>query len=338
MAETTPKSSMPSMTPSYVDTAPAETAEAKVEATPGTKKVEFEVKVDPKENNLKKTTSKAQEIAKTLREEKALYKKKQSLEAKEAKWKQEQAKALEAQKTLNEFQRLSKTDPMKLLEFAGIRFEDLAKTVLKGDVRSPQEIAQQETNRLINEYKAQEQQRQAQIYKHQQDDANKAFIEQSHRQIKALATKDPDKFEFVNSSDNAISKVWETLQDAYQSGYDPKTNRATPEIEELFSPLNLERTYLDALEIVESNLEEEHFKLFSESKKIKARLAKQKADALEKEKQELEAKASQPKPKIRNSRISEPNPSTQTQAVGWPRNRLDISRKIIAERIKKNDN
>ena len=317
------KTQMPSMTPSYVE-APVEAPIVQSnQAVSGNESESKAVNVEPKveENKLKSLSkSKASETARKLREGKA-------------------AQALQAQQTLAEANRLVKTDPMKFLEFAGIKFEDLAKTVLKGDVRTPQEIAKQESERLFNQYKAEEQRKQAELLRKREIEQNQAFIDQSNQKLKALAAQDPDKFEFINSTNNSISLVWETIEDAFEASVDPETGQLSPESKEIFNPLNQEKLFLDALELVEGKLEEENFKLLSQSKKIKARLAKEKAEALEKEKQEQEAqRAVQGNTKIRNTRINNPIPSTETPRPVWPRNRIDISRKIISERIKKNDN
>ncbi len=336
------KTQMPSMTPSYVE-APVEAPIVQSnQAVSGNESESKAVNVEPKveENKLKSLSkSKASETARKLREGKAAFKKEQEFKLQQENWKKEQAQALQAQQTLAEANRLVKTDPMKFLEFAGIKFEDLAKTVLKGDVRTPQEIAKQESERLFNQYKAEEQRKQAELLRKREIEQNQAFIDQSNQKLKALAAQDPDKFEFINSTNNSISLVWETIEDAFEASVDPETGQLSPESKEIFNPLNQEKLFLDALELVEGKLEEENFKLLSQSKKIKARLAKEKAEALEKEKQEQEAqRAVQGNTKIRNTRINNPIPSTETPRPVWPRNRLDISRKIISERIKKNDN
>jgi hypothetical protein len=238
--------------------------------------------------------------ARARREEARFLLERQSFKAEQEKWKREQEETQRANANavarLAEGQRLAKEDPDKFLDWAGVKFEDIAKRKIQGDKRNPAELIAAEVAKLEAKMRAERQEIDAKRQAQQQEEATKSFIEQSQKQIKHLMEQKPDDFELCNAEGNGHEQAWKLIEKTYEKHCDPATGalraNAPKDILDLFNPMNQAQLFTFALEAVESDLVEKNYKRLSNSKKIQARIKAEEeklaAGKLEKEKAEAE--------------------------------------------------
>ncbi len=261
----------------------APVAPAKVETAPATPSATpLEAKPVPTQDD-KDIQRRAAAIARAKKEEARIQKAREAFTKDQEAYAKRNAEQADKARHLDELSRLAKTDPLKYLEAAGIdpgslnlsneHFEKLAKKVLKGDTRTPEEIAEALFNSKMKDYEA----RMAKMAKDREeldrraqqkanDESIQAQINAAKAQISDLAKTDMDKYEFINSTPGAIDHVWdEILKYHTASGKVPK--------------------FEEALDAYETELEANFYERSKTSKKIQARLEKERLEAAAKEEQ-----------------------------------------------------
>lgn len=171
---------------------------------------------------------------------------------------------------------------------------------MKGDTRTVEEIAEEIANQKLAQYEAkmdkmakERQELDRRTQQKAQEESIKTEIQTAKNQIKELYEADKDKFEFINSTPGAIDVVWDTIQ-------------------EYFNESNKVPKYEDILEAVEESLETDFYERSKSSKKLQARMEKDKAEQAAKA-QELLASSAKYDKYGRN--IQDPKPKAVEKAV-----------------------
>lgn len=238
--------------------APAETpAEVPVEAA----KVETAPVTEVAKTPDKTTERRAEGLARVKREAARLRQKEEAFKTQQATAAMDKRKA----DHYDQLNRLANEDPLKFLEAAGIKFEDLAHKVLKGNQKSPADFAKEAAEKAISDYKKE----QADLYaKRQQaynDQQSKAVVDGAKKQIADLIDTNPDKFELLKATGRqTIDLVWSRIEEHFD-----ETSKKNGVGEVL--------DFNKALETVEAELESELEKSLLGTKKMAALLAKKSA-------------------------------------------------------------
>lgn len=173
---------------------------------------------------VKERQRKAAMIAQAARAEAAVRKREDDLKSREAKfeqerknWDQQNAASLSKAQELDRFAGLAKT-PLKFLEAAGIKKETILEEMVKGDTRTPEEIA----NAIFDRKMAEERGRQAAEQKKAQDDAvqrqaaETARVKAQHvKDIKAAVKANPERYETCQIRPDVAELAYEYIEANY---------------------------------------------------------------------------------------------------------------------------
>jgi hypothetical protein len=268
MAETpvaTPVVATPVATP-VVET-PVATPEAKIEA-----KVEAKVEATPKVNEPRR----AEALARVKREAAAVRKQQEELKTEKA--------TIEAQRQklqrFDDLDKLLREDPLKFLEATGLKFEDIANRVIKGNVKTPEQIANAEVRRLFAEKEKAETEAKNKAVEAQHWKEMQGVMDASKAELATLLKAGGDKYELLNSmGEQTLDLVWSRIEEHFDATLDEKTG------------LGQVLAFDKLLDTVEAELEQQLEKQLLGTKKISAILAKR--AAAEKEAAEAAAKTKQ---------------------------------------------
>jgi hypothetical protein len=240
---------------------PASLAAAKVAAAASAKAVDGAATGTPEAQAAAERHS--SNLARVKREEARLFAEKQKFETAQKDFQVVQKEALRRAAAFDNLGKLAKTDPLKYLEAAGIKFEDLAKKVIKGDERTVAEQVQAAVETELKKFQAERAELDRRSAQKAQDESIASQIRAAQDQLRELAGKDQDKYEFVNSDAGNIALVWNLIEAYHEQTVDPKTG------------MGKILDFTEALDTIEESLEKQQLDFVSKSKKVKAAFEKQ---------------------------------------------------------------
>jgi len=292
--------------PAAAPAAPAAAAPTKVETAPA--KVETKAAPPPVDAAKKEQERMSAALARAKRIETENRKAAEKVKQDQLGLEQERLKLREATEKASkhdEWSRLAQEDPMAFIEAAGITKQQMLDRMIKGDTRTPEEIAQNIVNKTLKEREekakqemtAREAAQAAEIQRQNQE-----TLKMTERYIDSLIKKDTEKYEFCAQNPTAAQKVWDVMQEYYNE----TAANGRPEI----------LPYEDALETVEASLEADFEAFQGTAKKLAAKKAAAEAERLaaEKKAQKAAVVASGAKDERRKGSFREFEPRTPTVA------------------------
>jgi colicin import membrane protein len=251
----------------------------------------------------------------------------------------------ESLKKAAEYDRLStlaKNDPLKLLEAAGVTQQQILDSMVKGDKRTPEELAQDIVDKRFKEHdekQAKEKEAQARSQREAEAKANEQARKETLATLEENIVNDPDRFEFCQTRPDAAAQAYRVIEEYF------KVTQAKGRAEIL--------PFDEALDVIERDLEEKFTEFQSKSKKLAAKKAA--ADAELAKQAEVAVAASGTKnrqkpyfrdaqnrktPDVVDAPKAEPETNPESNAspsLAKARNRRDLARQFDEALAKKRD-
>jgi hypothetical protein len=209
---------------------------------------------------------------------------------------------------------LAQQDPLEFMKAAGISQQQILDRMVKGDKRTPEEIAQSIVDKALADRDARAK-ADAETKAKQEAEAvakaNQEAISNSLKELGELIKKDSDRYEYCGQRPDAAAQAMRVIEAYYAQS--AKTGRA-----ELLP-------FDEALDAVEADFEKKDEEFRANSKKLKAKA--EAAAAAEKAKQEAEAKAKaatsgntkgRPRTLYRDAEPKKPDVVVATSTEGQP--------------------
>ncbi len=228
----------------------------------------------------KRLEAENRKLAEQIKADKKALKEERDRDAAERQsWKAQQAEILKKASERDAFSsHLQNKEVLKALELAGIPRESVLEAIVKGDTRTPEEIAQAVVDKSLAAQKKLDEDARVEYEKKRaeaQANANAEMKSNSLRDMKKLIGEHPERFESCARHANSVDLAWQNMVETYNR----TAKKGNPEL----------LTFEQALDEVEEQLYASDKSWIASSKKLAAEKAA--AEAEEKKKADEEAAA-----------------------------------------------